>query len=100
MTSSLDIAAMKLNAIAGDSTRFKDFYDMYMLLEHYTMKEMVDAYEQKYPDAGAPIAVRSLTYFDDIDFAREPTLLTTPVEFADVKSRLRQAVLEPFRTFP
>ena len=60
---------------------------------------MVDAYEAKYPDAGAPMAVRSLTYFGDIDFAREPALMTAPVDFEAVAARLRQAVLEPFRRF-
>ena len=100
MTSALDIAAMKLIAIAGNGTRVKHFYDVYMLLEHFTIKEMVDAYELKYPDAGAPMAVRSLTYFDDIDFEREPALMAEPVDFGAVRERLRQAVLEPFRTFP
>lgn len=99
MASPLDIAAMKLNAISGNGTRVKDFYDMFVLLEHAPLQDMLQAYEQKYPDSGIPLAVRSLTYFDDIDFEREPALMARPVEFAAVRERLRTAVLEPFRVF-
>lgn len=99
ISSPLDIAAMKLNAICGNGTRVKDFYDMYVLLEHYPLQGMLVAYEQKYPDSGMPLAVRSLTYFDDVDLEREPALMARPVEFSAVRARLRQAVLEPFRTF-
>ena len=100
LASVLDIAAMKFNAIAHSRQRQKDYYDMYTLLEHHCVDEMVGAYVEKYPSSNRMIGLRSLTYFDDIDFDREPALMAEPVDFGAVRERLRQAVLEPFRTFP
>ncbi len=99
MTSALDISAMKLNAITGNGTRIKDYYDMSVLLEHYPLGKMLEAYELKYPEAGIPIAVRSLTYFDDIDFDREPALMAKPIAFEMVRQRLQAAILDPYKTF-
>ena len=44
-----DIAAMKINAIVGRGTR-KDFIDLYYLLEHYKLSEIIDFFAHKYPD--------------------------------------------------
>jgi len=44
-----DIAAMKLAAVTGRGTR-KDFTDIYFLLEHFSMKEMLALYNKKYHD--------------------------------------------------
>jgi len=41
MLSEKDIAAMKLNAIAQDRQRKKDFWDIHDLLETYTIEDMV-----------------------------------------------------------
>lgn len=42
-----DIAAMKLNAIAGRGS-VKDFIDLYVLLEQFTLREMLNFYNEKY----------------------------------------------------
>ena len=99
MASPYDIAAMKLNAISQSGQRQKDFYDVYILLEHLCADEMAEAYEEKYPNSNRLIALRSLTYFGDVDFAREPALMARPIEWSAVTRRLRRAVVEPFRTF-
>ena len=39
-----DIAAMKLNAITGRG-RKKDFIDLYFLMQHFTLKQMLELYE-------------------------------------------------------
>jgi predicted nucleotidyltransferase component of viral defense system len=44
-----DIAAMKLSAITGRASR-KDFVDIYFLLIKYSLKELVEFYNQKYHD--------------------------------------------------
>ena len=100
MAHPLDIAAMKLNAISGNGTRVKDYYDMYVLLGEFSLVEMLAAYEAKYPQSGAIIATKSLTYFDDINFEREPALMIEPINFSEVKARLRAAVLDKRRVFP
>jgi len=99
MAHALDISAMKLNAISGNGTRVKDFYDMYTLLEHHPLTDMLGAYVKKYPNSGVHIATKSLAYFDDIDFEREPALMVRNIDFAQVRERLEAAVLDPYRVF-
>ena len=43
-----DIAAMKLQAIVN-SKRKKDFWDIHELLEHYSLKELIQFSLQRYP---------------------------------------------------
>ena len=66
LSSPKDIAALKINAIEGRGTK-KDFIDMYLLLQHYSLEEILTFYQQKYPDYSIFRALRSLTYFDDAD---------------------------------
>ena len=67
MLSEKDIAAMKLNAIAQDKQRKKDFWDIHDLLETYSIEEMVSFALKRFP--------WSLTLDNIIDgFKRLPTL--------------------------
>ena len=66
LASPIDIAAMKVNAIEGRGTK-KDFIDMYMLLQHYSLEEILGLYQQKYPNHSVFRALRSMTYFDDAE---------------------------------
>ncbi len=66
LASPMDIAAMKVNAIEGRGTK-KDFIDMYMLLQHYSLEEILGFYQQKYPNHSVFRALRSLTYFEDAE---------------------------------
>jgi hypothetical protein len=61
-----DIAAMKLNAIAGNGTRVKDFIDVYFLLDRFSLKQMFSFYKKKYTGQDIYHVRKSLTYFDDI----------------------------------
>jgi hypothetical protein len=95
----IDIAAMKLNTISQSGKRQKDFYDLYFLLEHYSLANMLAAYEEKYPRSSPLIPVRAVVYFDEIDFAHEPPVLIQSVSFKKVQQRLRQAVQRSDKTF-
>lgn len=44
-----DIAAMKLSAISDNGTRLKDFIDVAYLSGYLSLKEMLTAFETKYP---------------------------------------------------
>lgn len=68
-----DIAAMKVNAIEGRGSK-KDFIDLYYLLQHYTLAEILDFYKQKYPDHSVFRALMSMSYFDDADMQPTPRL--------------------------
>jgi predicted nucleotidyltransferase component of viral defense system len=89
--SSLDIAAMKLNAIAHSGQRIKDFYDIYFLLEYFSLKDLLDAYVIKYSKSNPIIALKGLTYFDDIRLEEDKPILRKKRSFATVKRRLEQA---------
>lgn len=64
--SCLDISAMKINAIIGRGSR-KDFFDVHFLLNHLSLKEMIDAYKTKYNIDQSIQAKMSLTYFEDAE---------------------------------
>ncbi len=69
-----DIAAMKLAAVTGRGTK-KDFIDIYFLLQHFTLEEMLRHYKNKYADGSEFLVLKSLTYFDDAEPEQEPVML-------------------------
>lgn len=85
-----DIAAMKLNAIAGRGSR-KDFYDLYELLNHFSLSSMLEFYLNKYPDGAKFMVLKSLTYFDDADREQDPELLISAT-WNGVKNRISQEI--------
>lgn len=76
LASPKDIAAMKINAIEGRGSR-KDFVDIYYLLQHFSLNEILDFYQKKYPDHSLFRALMSLTYFDDAEKQVMPKMYTT-----------------------
>ena len=75
MLSKQDIAAFKVNAITGSGTRTKDFVDIYFLLKQYSFEEVVGFYTMKYGQRNEFHAIKSLTYFDDLDPSDWPNLV-------------------------
>ena len=61
-----DICAMKLNAIAGNGTRIKDFVDVAYLSSMYSLRQMLEFYEEKY-HANPLMPLKGIVYFDDIN---------------------------------
>ena len=90
LASDKDIAAMKVNAIIGRGTR-KDFIDLYMLLQHYSLTQIMDFYKQKYPEFSEYRALLSMTYFDDAEMQDMPHMfIDTPWE--EMKKTIVEAV--------
>ena len=90
LASDKDIAAMKINAIMGRGTR-KDFIDLYLLLQHYSLTQIMDFYRQKYPEFSEYRALISMTYFDDAEMQDMPLMfIKTPWE--SMKTSIIQAV--------
>ena len=79
-----DIAAMKVNAIEGRGTK-KDFIDMYFLLQHYSLKEILTFYQSKYPENSIFRALMSLSYFDDAEEQFMPKMFAH-VSWEDMKT--------------
>ena len=73
--SSEDIAAMKINAILGRGKK-KDFWDLTELLQHFTLKEIISFYSEKFPEQRLAIGIhKAVTYFTDAEESEEPISL-------------------------
>jgi hypothetical protein len=70
-----DIAAMKLNAIAGNGTRSKDFIDIYFILKQYSIEDIIGFYKTKYTGRNQLHVIKSLNYFDDISIQDWPKMI-------------------------
>lgn len=80
-----DIAAMKLEAIAGRGSK-KDFIDLYYLLKQYSLKEIFEFHAEKY---GLGLSnqyhhLKSLVYFEDAEAEAMPVMMA-PLDWEDVK---------------
>lgn len=94
-----DIAAMKLNAIAGNGTRLKDFIDIAYLSSSLTLLQMIDAYETKYTTRNPAMVIKSLDYHNDINFHEPVEMLDKKYKWESIKKRLSQMTLNPARLF-
>lgn len=90
LASPKDIAAMKINAIEGRGSR-KDFIDIHLLLQHYTLDELLSFYVQKYPNHSIFRALLSLTYFDDAEAEAMPKMFM-PDSWDTIKAHIKASV--------
>ena len=90
LASDCDIAAMKVNAIIGRGTR-KDFIDLYVLLQHYSLAEIMQFYRQKYPEFSEYRALLSMTYFEDAEMQDVPQMFIN-TSWEDMKKTIVEAV--------
>jgi predicted nucleotidyltransferase component of viral defense system len=65
MVVAADISSMKMAAITNRG-RKRDFIDLFFLLKQFSLKQIIDWYQQKY-DAEIFMLLQSLVYFDDAD---------------------------------
>lgn len=84
-----DLAAMKLNAVTNRGMK-KDFWDIGILLDIFSLKEMLDFYHTKYPNASLWQVEKSLSWFGDAD--NEQT------EIIDLKGHQWQAIKQKILT--
>lgn len=85
-----DIASMKLAAITNRGTK-KDFIDMYFLLQHFSLNEMLGYYKTKYNTNSIYNVIRSLVYFADAENDPMPKMYI-PVIWDEVKSTIKESV--------
>ncbi|MBK8292996.1 MAG: nucleotidyl transferase AbiEii/AbiGii toxin family protein [Flammeovirgaceae bacterium] len=94
-----DIAAMKLNAISNSGKRLKDFIDVYFLLEHFSLSDMIEFYKIKYPNFNPLIPLKAINYFDDIDPEIDPPKLKHKLPLSEIKKRIDDSVLHSRKKF-
>ena len=99
MASREDIAAMKLNAIVGNGSRLKDFVDIAFLSGNLTLKSMLECFDAKYPQINSMIALKSLGWFDDINFEVEIQYIGQPYNWSQIKERIEKMIQSPGHTF-
>jgi hypothetical protein len=90
LASDKDIAAMKLNAIAGRGSR-KDFIDLHFLLQKYSLKELISFYNTKYADGSEFMVLKSLTYFEDAE-SEEIPILFQKLDWNEIKVSIQKAI--------
>lgn len=100
MVSLKDIGAMKLNAIYTNGTRLKDFVDMYALLEHFPLQELLQASEKKYTENNIVMLKHALVHHEDIDLTVPIDYIGEEIKWPDIADRLKKAYHNPQLIFP
>ena len=85
-----DIAAMKLAAITNRGSK-KDFTDLFFLLRHFKIGELLHFYQEKYHDGSVFHVLKSLSYFDDADEDEDPVMLD-PVKWGEIKEHVLKSL--------
>ena len=94
-----DIAAMKFHAIIQSGKRLKDFIDIYYLLQHFSMNQMIGFFSEKYSYSNPMIAMKAVNFFDEIDESMDPPKTLEKVTLKQIKNRIQEATLKPSRVF-
>jgi hypothetical protein len=97
LASKKDIAVMKLEAVAGRGT-YKDFIDVYFLLEEYTIEELFSFLKEKFKgiDYNETHLIKSLNYFEDVEKSEMPKMIKE-INWDDVKKKLNKTVEEYYK---
>lgn len=94
-----NITAMKFHAIIQSGKRLKDFIDVYFLLEHYSLQQMIDFFAATYKFMNPMIAVKAVNFFGDIDEKIDPLKMPKPLPLKKIVNRIQEATLKPGKTF-
>jgi predicted nucleotidyltransferase component of viral defense system len=86
-----DIAAMKIQAILGRAQK-KDFWDLFELLQHYSLQQIIDWHKLKYPGQMLAISIpHAITYFVDAEETEEPVSYKNQ-SWEQIKKGIQQVV--------
>ncbi len=85
-----DIIPMKLSAITRRGSK-KDFWDLYFLLQKFTVKELLELYDLKFGDGGSFMVVKSMTYFEDAEKLPDPQKIID-ADWEEIKNYIINAV--------
>ena len=94
LSSVVDIACTKLQTIGMRGSK-KDFIDMYVLLQKYTLTELINKMSEKYKDSefNIPHLLKSLVYFVDAEDQVMPRL-HSDIDWDKVKTKMIEVVKE------
>ncbi len=83
-----DIGAMKLAAVSGRGKK-KDYYDLFFLLQKYSLSQLLEYNRIKFPNSNEMIILKSIGYFEDADNDADAILLEK-ISWRDVKLSISQ----------
>lgn len=86
-----DIAAMKMTAIVQRAVK-RDYVDLHVLFERgkATLSSVVSTMRDKFPGLDPHVAIRAMTYFNDVEDQPMPQMLIA-LSWQDVKRGLEKA---------
>ena len=86
-----DIIAMKVQAVFGRA-RKKDFWDIALLLDHYSVEDFIRFHKDKYSTQNLMVTVpQAISFFADAEEDADPVSLQGQT-WESVKSKIREAV--------
>ncbi len=86
-----DIIAMKVFAILKRAQK-KDFWDIAELLQHYSIQDFIDSYNEKYPNTQLLISIpHAITYFLDAEESEAPVSLKKQT-WVSIKKSIKKKV--------
>lgn len=86
-----DIIPMKLEAMATRGVK-KDFWDIAELLTHFSLTQMLQFHQQRYPNSDPGHILLSATYFADAEKEQADPLTLNGMTWQQVKRTMQQAV--------
>jgi hypothetical protein len=99
MASLDDIAAMKIYDTIKSSARMKDFVDIYFLLEHRSLDQILKAYTEKYPNTSPEIAKQGLLRRDEISGKTDIKYIGQERTWPDIANRLKESLEQSGKKF-
>lgn len=87
-----DIIPMKLQALSNRFSK-KDFWDIAFLLNHFSLVEMLEIFNSKFPKIDTGYIIHSLTNFENADREQQPVPLL-PKTWEEIKSELQKVVID------
>jgi hypothetical protein len=91
-----DIIPMKLEAMATRGVK-KDFWDIGELLNHYSLYQMFEFYQLKYPNSDIGHVILSMTYFVDAELQKDNPDDLRGITWESVKNKMKNTVAEYVR---
>lgn len=86
-----DIVPMKLEAMATRGVK-KDFWDLAALLDHFTLKQMLDFHIEKYPNSDIGHIILAMTYFEDAEKQKSNPRDLKGQTWEDIKEKIKKTV--------
>ena len=86
-----DVIPMKLEAMATRGVK-KDFWDINELLNHYSLPQMIEFYQVKYPNSDVGHVLLSMTYFVDAEYQKDNPEDLKGTTWEEVKTNMRKTI--------